>query len=117
MDLDAVLSSVVIVPDFDPALKCKARVLREVRIASHEIGYRTPPGTAESVPAKGHCRFEEDRALRIIIKRVDQIAGGGTRIIAFCSRGADMHQAVAPRLLRGVDHLFADRGHLERPCL
>src|ERR1700693_3335719 len=102
MDLDAVLSSVVVVPDFDPALKCKACVLREVRIAAHEVGNRTPPSTAEGVLAKGQCRFEEDRAFRIIIKRVDKIAGGGTGIIAFCSHGADMHQAVAPSLLRGV---------------
>jgi hypothetical protein len=38
-------------------------------------------------------------------------------ITAFCSYGADMHQAVAPSLLRGVDHLFADwtRGHFGQP--
>src|ERR1700684_2082736 len=41
MNLDAVLGSIVIVPDFDPALKCKARVFREVRIATHEVGNRT----------------------------------------------------------------------------
>src|ERR1700730_19461542 len=108
MDLDAVLGSIVIVPDFDPALKRKACVLREVRIAAHEVGNRTPPGTTESVLAKSLCRLEEDRALRIIIKRVDQIAGGSTDIAAFCIYGADMHQAVAPSLLRSVDHLFAN---------
>src|SRR5579863_750465 len=117
MDLDAVLSGVVIVPDFDPALKCKARVFREVRIAADEIGNRTPPGAAKSVLAKGQSRFEEYRAFRIVIKRVDYIAGGSTNIAAFCIDGADMHQAVAPSLLRGIDHLFADRGHFDRPCI
>src|SRR5580700_8172455 len=117
MDLDAVLSSVVVVPDFDPALKCKAGVLREVRIAAHEVGNRTPPCTAEGVLTESQCRFEEDRTLRIIIKCVDQIAGGSMDISASFSHDADMHQAVAPSLLRGIDHLFVDwaRGHIGRP--
>ena len=62
--------------------------------------------------AGSQCRFEEDRALCIIVKRVHQLAGCSTDIAAFCIHGADMDQAVAPGLLRGVDHLFAD-DHVE----
>ena len=80
MDLDAVLGSVIIVPDLDPALKREARVFRKVRIAAHEVRNRTPPGATEGVLAKGQCRLEEDRALRVVIKCVDQSAGGGSVI-------------------------------------
>src|ERR1700732_1078941 len=108
MDLNAVLGGVIIVPYFHPALQREAGVFREVGIAADEVRNRTPPGAAEGVLAKSQCRLEEDRALRVVIKRVNQSAGGGTGIAAFGVYGADIHQSVAPSLLRGVDHLFAN---------
>jgi hypothetical protein len=41
MNLDAVLGSVVVVPDLDPALQREACVFRKVRIAADEVGNGT----------------------------------------------------------------------------
>lgn len=84
------------------------RIFREVWIAADEVRNRTAPGTKKRILAKSQCRLEENRALCIVIKRVDQSAGSSTDITAFDIHGANMHQAVAPGPPRGVDHLFGD---------
>src|SRR6202166_4325654 len=108
MNLNAVLGGVIIVPNFHPALQREACVFREVGIVADEVRNRAPPGAAEGVLAKSQCRLEEDRALRVVIKRVNQSAGSGADIAAFGVYGSYITQSVAPSLLRGVDHLFAN---------
>ena len=60
------------------------------------------------------CTDGEKYFTRCRLSTVDQIAGGGMDIAAFCMLGADMNQAVAPGLLRGVNRWFVDWscGHL-----
>src|ERR1700688_2280848 len=108
MNLNAVLGGVIIVSNSHPALQREACVFRELGIAADEVRNRTSPGAAEGVLAKSHCRLEKDRALRVVIKLVNQSAGGGTDIAAFGVYGAEIYQSVAPSLLRRVDHLFAN---------
>src|SRR5262249_41014679 len=95
VDLDAILGSVIIVPNFDPPLARKARVLREVWIAAYKVGNRTLPRVAEGVLAKCQGRLEENYAFGVVIKGVNQIARGRKNITAFCIHNADMNQAVA----------------------
>src|SRR3954451_24405527 len=108
MNLDAVLGGVIVVSDLDPAVQREALVFQEVRITANEVGNGALPGATERVLAKGQGRLEEDRALRIVIKRVGQIARCASDVAALFVNCADVYQAVAPSLLRGIDHVLAD---------
>ena len=108
VDLDAVLSGVIVVADLHPVLQSKSGVVGKIGVAADEVSQRTGLRRPEGVLAVGQRGLEEDLACVVVVQIGDGLVGDGLVVTPFGVDLANLHQRIAPRLLGCVYFLLGD---------